>query len=222
MEWVWPLRRAGRLPLGLALAAVLAGCATPGPQDEAVAARLRIASVAEASGQPDVALSVLARLAATAPDNADVQARYAKALVRAGNLAEAERVVTEALRRRAGNPALLQELGNIHVLAGRPGPALEVFAAVLRTAPRDLGALLGRGVAHDLLGQHAEAQASYRAALALDPQHIPTINNLALSLLLENRAPEAVALLEPLAGRPDAPERVRNNLAVARSAAGAP
>ena len=222
MRLGWLPCRAGQVRLGLALLAGLGGCAGQGPQHEALAARLRVASVAEASGQPDVALSVLAKLASTAPENADVQARYAKALIRAGNVAEAEQVTTQALRRRPGNAALLRELGNVHVLNGRPAEALEVFQAVLRASPREVAALSGRGVAFDLLGQHVQAQASYRAALAIDPQHLPTLNNLALSYLLAGRPQEAITVLEPLVQRADAPERVRNNLAGARAAAGNP
>jgi Flp pilus assembly protein TadD len=71
-----------------------------------------------------------------------------------------------------------------------------------------------------MLGRHAEAQASYRAALAQAPTGFAAANNLGLSLLLDGRPAEARAVLEPLARRPGAPPRVRVNLAVARAATG--
>jgi Flp pilus assembly protein TadD len=75
-------------------------------------------------------------------------------------------------------------------------------------------------VALDLLGHQEEAEQSYRAALTLAPDNLPAANNLAMSLLLAGHAPEAVAILEPLARRAGAPPRVVANLAIARAATG--
>ena len=71
-----------------------------------------------------------------------------------------------------------------------------------------------------MLGRHTEAQASYRAALTESPTSVNVANNLAMSLLLDGKAEEARAMLEPLARRGTAPPRVRSNLAVARAATG--
>ena len=211
------LRRAS---LGALLFASAAGCAGGGGQRGAdVASRLRIASVAEASGQTEVAMSVLSSLASTAPDNIDVQARHARALARSGRVPEADVAVSQALRRKPGDPVLLTELGRIRLLEGRAVEAAESFGAVLSARPRELGAVLGRGIAQDLLGQHAEAQASYRAVLAADPQNIPALNNLALSMVLAGDPGGAVPVLQRLAARGDAPPRVMNNLSVAQAEA---
>ncbi len=78
--------------------------------------------------------------------------------------------------------------------------------------------MLGRGIAQDLLGQHAEAQASYRAVLAAAPQNMPALNNLALSMVLAGDPGAAVPVLQRLAARGDAPPRVLNNLSVAQAA----
>ena len=75
--------RLARASLGLLALASVAACSSGPQRGSDVASRLRIASVAEASGQSEVATSVLASLAGTAPDNVDVQARYARALARA-------------------------------------------------------------------------------------------------------------------------------------------
>jgi Flp pilus assembly protein TadD len=203
------------------LAAGLAGCATGGPRHSSdVDARLRVASVAEAAGQPEVALSVLATLANSNPDDAGIQARYVRALARTGNLTEAEAAGTRMLQRHPGNPALLRALGQIRLIEGKPAEALENFRAVLRAEPRDVGAATGQGIALDLLGQHDGAQASYRSALATDPQNLAALNNLAMSHVLTDRPGEAVGMLEPLTRRSDATDRVRNNLSAARAAAG--
>ena len=219
----FPLRR-GTVPLAALLLATVAGCAggDAAHRSADVAARLRIASVAEASGQSDVAMSVLNSLANTAPENVEVQARYARALARAGNVQEADTAASQALRRKPGDPVLLTELGRIRLLEGRPAEAVEAFSAVVASRPKELGAVLGRGIAQDLLGQHAEAQASYRAVLAADPQNMPALNNLALSMVLAGDPSGAVPVLQRLSNRSDAPPRVRNNLSVALAAAGEP
>ena len=46
----------------------------------------------------------------------------------------------------------------------------------------------------DLLGRHAEAERSYRQAMALAPDNIAVRNNFAVSLMLTGRAAEAVSV----------------------------
>lgn len=211
--------RLARASFGILLLASAAGCAGSGQRGSDVASRLRIASVAEASGQTEVAMSVLASLAATAPDNVDVQARHARALARSSRVPEADAAISQALRRKPGDPVLLLELGRIRLLEGRAAEAAEAFGAVLASRPRELSATLGRGIAQDLLGQHPEAQGSYRAVLAADPQNLPALNNMALSMVLAGDPGAAVPVLQRLSTRGDAPARVRNNLSVAQAAA---
>lgn len=214
-------KRFGRASLGLLLLGSVAGCGAGGAQRGSdVASRLRIASVAEASGQPEVALSVLNSLASTAPDNADVQARFARALARSGRVADAGAALSQALRRKPGDAGLLLELGRIRLLEGNAAEAADTFGAVLAARPGELGATLGRGIAQDLLGQHPQAQESYRAVLSADPQNLPALNNLALSMVLAGDPGNAVPVLQRLAARGDAPPRVRNNLSVAQAAVG--
>ena len=148
--------RLARASLGLLALASVAACSSGPQRGSDVASRLRIASVAEASGQSEVATSVLASLAGTAPDNVDVQARYARALARSGRVSDADGTISQALRRKPGDPVLLLELGRIRLIEGRAAEASEAFGAVLAARPRELGATLGRGIAQDLLGQHGE------------------------------------------------------------------
>ncbi len=60
-----------------------------------------------------------------------------------------------------------------------------------------------RGLAYDLLGQHAQAQADYRAALG-GPDGDTARRRLALSLAISGRKPEALSMLGPLMARGDA------------------
>lgn len=209
------------LPLVVIL---LPGCegVGDGPRSPDTGSRLRAATAAEASGQMDVALSMYAAAALAAPGNADAQARFARALLRAGNGGQAEQVLSAAVQRRPNDPALLMELGRLRLQAGAAEAALGYFDRVLAASPRDVDALDLRGVALDLMGRHGEAQQSYRQALALRPASLSVANNLGLSLLLSGQAAEAVAVLEPLVRRADATDRVRANDQAALAAAAPP
>jgi Flp pilus assembly protein TadD len=205
----------------LLAAGTLAACANPGEvRDPDTASRLRVASAAEANGQMDVALSMYGSAAARDPNNAEVQARFAAALMRAGNRAQAEQVLAAAVQRRPDDPRLMLELGRMRLRSGAAGEALGLFDRVLARDARSVPALDGRGVALDLMGRHPEAQESYRRAQALAPDSISVANNLGLSLLLDGRPDEARAVLEPLARRADANQRVTANYAVALAATG--
>lgn len=208
-----------RLPFIL-MAALLAGCATEGLRDPDAASRMRVAASAEASGQMDVALSMYGAAAARDPDNVEAQTRFAAALSRAGNHAQAEQVLAAAVRRRPNDRTLLVQLGRMRLRSGAAGEALGLFDRVLASDSRSVPALDGRGVALDLMGRHPEAQESYRRAQALDPNAISVANNLGLSLLLDGRPDEARAVLEPLARRADATQRVTANYAISLAATG--
>lgn len=202
------------------LASFLAGCATDGVRDPDAASRMRVAAAAESQGQMDVALSMYSAAATREPDNTQAQSRFAAALVRAGNNAQAEQVLAEAVQRRPNDRTLMVQLGRMRLRSGQAGEALSLFDRVLVADSRSVEALDGRGVALDLIGRHPEAQESYRRAQALAPNSISIANNLGLSLLLDNRPDEARAVLEPLARRSDATDRVTANYAISLAATG--
>jgi Flp pilus assembly protein TadD len=76
-------------------------------------------------------------------------------------------------------------------------------------------ALNAAGIAFDLLGRSREAQQSYRAALALQPDDRAARNNLGLSLALSGAYEQAIAELSKLTLDPGATPRMRQNLALA-------
>jgi Flp pilus assembly protein TadD len=205
----------------LLIATLAAGCAQPdGVRDPDANSRMRVAATAEASGQTDVALSMYGAAAAGDPNNAEAQARFAAALARAGNRAQAEQVLAAAVERRPNDNRLLLELGRMRLRSGSAGEALGLFDRILAREGRSVPALDGRGVALDLMGRHPEAQDSYRRAQAIAPDSVSVANNLGLSLLLDGRPDEARAVLEPLARRADANQRVTANYAISLAATG--
>ncbi|MFZ1431139.1 MAG: tetratricopeptide repeat protein [Geminicoccaceae bacterium] len=183
--------------------------------------RLRVASVAEANGQPSVALSIYSVEATGHPDDAEAQVRYATALMRAGGVAQANEVLTRALQRMPDEPELLIQSGKIRLLAGDAG-AGALFDRALTFDPSNASALSGKGMALDLAGHHDEALPWHAAAMKAAPDNLIIGNNHAVALMLVGRTGEAIAILNTLAQRQDAPDRVMNNLALAYAMAGHP
>jgi tetratricopeptide (TPR) repeat protein len=87
--------------------------------------------------------------------------------------------------------------GAERLLASDPPGALEWLEMAVKIDPSLLEAHVNLGVAYRRLGRVAEAEASYRAALAVDPEYATAFRNLATMLqLIEGREEEGRRLLE--------------------------
>lgn len=110
------------------------------------------------------------------------------------------------LSRDPSHPDALHVLGVLAFQGGDPAQAAELLGRARPTA--DI--LTDRGVALRTLGRAAEAEASYRAALALAPTHVHALGNLGNLLLDLKRAEEAEAVfVAALAQAPDQPWLLR-------------
>jgi Flp pilus assembly protein TadD len=181
--------------------------------------RLRVAQAAEESGDYLLAESIYAGASSGAPTDAAVQLRYADALVRVGKISEARDVLFRHLKTVTDPKQLHGGLGAIYVLLGEPAQAIPEFDAAIATSS-DMRWTVNKAVALDLLGRHAEAQESYRRALAAEPDDTVVINDLALSLLLSGRKSEAAEIAAPLVQRADLSPRIRSGLGVLLAAKG--
>jgi Flp pilus assembly protein TadD len=182
-----------------------------------VNARLDVAAAAVAAGDKATAVNLLAAAAQAAPQRADVQQRYVRALADAGQVEHAASVLDAARTAIPNDPRLGYEAARLKLLAGDSAGALALLDALLKTSPRDPAALSARGVALDLNGDHAAAQDSYRQALQVAPNSAAARNNLAISLLLQGHSDQSRALLEQAATVDNAPPRVAHNLAFVES-----
>ncbi len=81
------------------------------------------------------------------------------------------------------------------LLTSDPAQAARLLSAALTTSRNDPIVLNDLGIAFDLLGRHAEAQASYRHALAVKPRLRSARINLAMSLALDGDRTGAMAAL---------------------------
>lgn len=183
-------------------------------------ARLQVAQAADASGNSELALSMYMAAAASAPDNIDLQLRCADALARRGKIDEAHHMLAERLRAHPSQPNLSRALALIDLVAGRPAQAIAGLDQVLAVNPGDMQALVDKGVALDLLGQHTAAQAIYQQMLATSPNDAVARNNLALSLMLEGRTRQALDTLAPMQNAAGSSQRLRTNLGILYAATG--
>jgi Flp pilus assembly protein TadD len=201
----------------------LAACAHQQQQDQPGLTgepRLHLAQAAEESGDFALAEQMYAAASSAAPADAAVQLGYADVLVRRGKLAQARNLLTQHLGTVSEPQRLRDGLGSIDVVSGDPAHAIAEFDAGLAANPRDLRALVNKGVALDMLRRHDEAQSLYRQALAIAPDDPAILNNLALSLVLAGRSREAAAVVAPLANQSDVPPKVRAGMGVVLAASG--
>jgi Flp pilus assembly protein TadD len=105
-------------------------------------------------------------------------------------------------------------------LGSEPAQAEILFTAILAHDDSNIQALNNLGVAQDLQGRHADAQATYRRVLAIAPEQGSARQNLGLSLAVSGAPDQAVAMLGSISGHQTADRRARDNLAVALALAG--
>jgi len=124
------------------------------------------------------------------------------------------------MAKRESNIVARRGLATALIGMGQATLAEEQIALVLRADSSDYRALNVLGVALDMQGRHAEAQANYRKAMQLAPDYLPTRSNFGLSLAITGPPQEAVAQLAPIATARGSDARIRQNLAFAYAMAG--
>ena len=139
---------------------------------------------------------------------------YAKALKAIGSRDKSLEILTAAFRANSNNGEVAAELGRLALDMGH----LEIAKPTLQVAEaqgvRDWKTLSAQGTLHAKLGQHAEAQQYYLAALQVQPDAVSVINNLALSYALDGKADKSEALLRKAVASGQEDKRVRQNLAL--------
>lgn len=142
------------------------------------------------------------RILATSPSDFSALIGAGKAALQVGDsqaaagfFARAEEVSPRSPMPQAGMGAALAHDGD-------PNGALRYFASAVRFGATQQVIGAERGLAYDLLGQHALAQADYRVALN-GPDADEARRRLALSLAISGNQTDALATLAPLMARGD-------------------
>ncbi len=221
-----PNRRARWLGVPLVAAAMLSGCAGWPPQTNEAQRESREAVLidtleqmgrgSEARHAYATAIDQYARLVSSAPGNEAYVLGLARNLRYGGRPRDAVTILRRALRTpaMADSFATHLELARALLAAGLTSDAEAAVGELRGRAPNDPRVLRLTGMLADRAGRHDEAQAAYRAALAIDATDLRAANNLALSLALSGRLNEAIRLQERTAARDGASVQMRQNLAL--------
>ena len=123
-------------------------------------------------GQQDLAGAIIQLKNALQEDRNMLAAQLllAQAYLRDGDVGPAEVTFREALRLGVSRAEVAVPMARIYLLQGRPKVLLESIPAEGLQGSEQLQVLTLRGAAHVALGQGAEAESSFAAARALDPE----------------------------------------------------
>lgn len=134
-----------------------------------------------------------------------------------------DRALADLQRARASMPddaLLLTNLGYVYSQTERSAEAVEVFDALIRTAPDWSGSWLNRSSAFLDLDMIAAAVSDARRAVELDPENGSALNMLCWTLIQDDRAQTALPICEQaVAAEPDSGSIV-HSLAAALEATG--
>ena len=164
---------------------------------------------APAAADPGAALAAAMHVLATQPKDLTALMAAGRASLELGDMQAAAGFFGRAEEYYPASPAAKIGVGAAKTMMGDAKGAMTTFgeAQALGASPALIG--LDRGLAYDLLGQQAKAQADYRAALS-GAQGDEARRRLALSLAISKDIKGAAATLEPLLARRDA-QAVRTN-----------
>jgi tetratricopeptide (TPR) repeat protein len=150
----------------------------------------------------------LEELLQVAPEDRNEQVHYALSRIyRLQENRDLERVqLEEALALDPEQPDVLAALLELDTVQGRLPESLERLRAVALANPESSTLSQLRGLAEARSGLHSEAEASFRAAIDLDPNNLTAYQRLAEFLARTGRREDVVATYEKaLAARPESP-----------------
>ncbi|BCM82693.1 tetratricopeptide repeat protein [Methylobacterium indicum] len=197
-----------RLAVVAAVALMASGCLSRQP--------LTTGSI-DAAAPADTARRDVGRLAQRYerdPGDIGTAMAYAQALRATDQGAQAAAVLQQTALRNPKNPAVLAAYGKSLAEIGRLAEAAEVLRNAHSPANPDWRVLSAQGAVADQMGDHAQAQRYYEAALKIVPGEPAVMSNLGLSYALAKHLPEAEATLRQASADPRADARVRQNLAL--------
>lgn len=116
-----------------------------------------------------------------------------------------------ALSRNDLRPVLLE--GRLLTILGRYPEALAIAEELVRSVPDNADAIYLRGTVHMSMGSSPKAEADFRQALVIQPEHLATMNDLAVLLINNGNTGEARELLERVLERNPNDRTAAENLA---------
>lgn len=161
------------------------------------------------------------RVAATAgeryranPSDPVAAVRYAEALRRTGQSAQAAAVLQQASLTNPHDRTVLGAYGRALADNGNLPEALDVLGRAHTPDQPDWRILSAQGAVLDQLGRHAEARTYYATALKIAPDEPSVLSNLGMSYVLAKELGEAEQTLRRATARGVADRRIQQNLAL--------
>ena len=152
---------------------------------------------------PSDALARNMKALSTSPDSFDALIGAGRASLALGDSQAAAGFFGRAEEAWPASPLPQAGMGAALAIEGDGTAALQYFARATQRGATQAMIGADRGLAYDLVGQHAKAQADYRAALS-GRDGDEARRRLALSLAISGQKSEALSLLSPLMARGDA------------------
>ena len=148
------------------------------------------------------------------PRDPDAAIRYALALRKSGQRAQASAVLEQASIHHPNNRKLLGAYGRALADVGNLPQALEVLGRAHTPDQPDWRILSAQGAVLDQMGRYDEARRYYNTALKIAPDEPVVLSNLGLSYALSKDLAQAETTLRRAAERAGTERRVRQNLAL--------
>lgn len=170
----------------------------------------------EAKGDTETALGLYQKAVSEKPDNDEALRALIGLAVRTNR---ASLVLDEAVRlatKRPNDAEAQLWLATALNEKGRPADALAALAEAEKAGSGPMPALMWaqRGIAHDMAGNHLEAQRAFSRAITLNPSDWQLPMRLALSLALQADYPAALRILQMQVNDPLMERPVRETLAI--------
>lgn len=195
---------------GLIGCLLLAACShSPATVDR----QLAVADIEVQNGQEESALPQLIELNQRYPNNPAVLLRLARTHEALGR----ETAAIEFYKKIIGINHDSKDgwMGLVKIYMRRkPETALTILENMVKLYPDDPHIVDDYGVALDLNGHYAEAQAEYKRAIQIDPSMVSPEVNLGLSIGLSGDVYKGLAIIKPYAITGDAAPRTRENYAL--------
>jgi len=187
--------------------------------DEKVVAKaeqlVRIGKTTRKGGDLQSATTFFNRAAVLNPNDAEPLYELGMTLAVLQDYRPAAAALEQSIKIDGKNMEARRIYGNVLIALDRPNDAIEQFEAAKELAEEKAPRIYnGLGVAMDMAGRHADAQAAYKKAIEQDPDGLSAKNNLALSLAINGNYEEAIILLQGVSESPLSSARNRLNLAL--------
>jgi tetratricopeptide (TPR) repeat protein len=186
-------------------------CAAVQPRQFNIAQAMQDAVNLHRQGRLREAEKFYARVLKAAPENFDALHLLGLAKAQAGQMGEAYRLMSAALKIDAGAPDAWLNFANVLHALKRDGEALDALDKALALRPGDAAALHSRGNALLTLNRPQEALACFDAVLAGNPRHVDALIGRGVTRATLGASEQALADFDAaLLGAPNRPDALYN------------